>query len=1186
MSDLSDFVSAVLGLYDGPIACDVDDQTTTLSTAEEIEAASGHLRIQSLQPNGDTPFVWAFMAVTIDGDIESMRLRPTAALAKGDTRLLFWSFDSLYPREALETFAERFEAPLDEPIPTPGTDGWELAVCDASVYYTWDDFDRVYGDGDAQADASFPSQPEPPPWEEPEVKWADAVIKTPGYLPDNDPVMQVPYTVTVGAGRDSMNWKPQTLPLGQIFAFMAQHKEGKKDGLSFVLADMAPGMRKIDAVKSLGFVGLDIDTGMSTEEINQRLAKLGCLAICYTTHSHMKGQTEVRKDTMTRWALKNEIDPKAADLVQRYLQQEKHYDPSVAKTAVVIEEKHQNEGITLIVKHKPMAKHRIVLPLEEPFEIAKEGNTQKEAQNRWRLIPQALARMLGDLPIDRTGSDANRLYYLPRHDKGAPFEGSIFGGPRLNWKKLNLTDPLAEAADEMNKGRSKSITPEGRELGRWFLKKGHGFQLAEVIRDYAPDRVRSDMGTKIEIECPFDENHSNAGDPDDRACMVANAGDGPAESFVVSCRHESCQDPTSLDFIGKMIKDGWFEKAALEDEVYNALAPEDAPNPEVAVAIQEVDDARAEYELLVDALTKDSREEEIETALKKVLEADLSAIERLRIDTKIKKTFGFTEKAMKAIYAGPKAELKEKDKSKSKNSTRRDPDGRIIFAFTGEPDMIAAAEVCKSSLKEANQALPWYAHMDQQPVAMVQNEARRVSFRAMTSGRLWAELNDRVTFMRIVDDAKEGARDFIPKLVAEQLYHKCPEFLPEAPKVIYTPIFNSRGQLIREPGWYPDDALMMPESAIAIPEISAVPTDEEVATAKQHLIGELLFDFPFLDTDDDGNDTDEPSRAHAMAMMLTPFMRPMINGCTPIFFVTKPLPGIGGTMLGQIPIRLFLGLEPTPMSYTENQEEMAKALLSAALNATRFMFFDDVKAFNNREIMRATTSGNVGGRLLGGNNMAEVANDFTWIATGNNPYITPEMGRRICYIRMNGKFTQEELNKRVFRHPEGNTWIMDTREVSIHALLTLIQNWIAKDMPSFTERKLTSFEDWSRKVGGVLEAAGIPGFLNNAKALEADITEAALRELVTTWFKKHNVEAMTSTQLYDMACNEGSELIEGSPDDSRTKKKFVGFLKNIENRTFEVGALRLMVVHAVNKQRSPIYFLRVLEEEKKTEAAA
>ena len=72
----------------------------------------------------------------------------------------------------------------------------------------------------------------------------------------------------------------------------------------------------------------------------------------------------------------------------------------------------------------------------------------------------------------------------------------------------------------------------------------------------------------------------------ERACLVVNAGEGAGEFFTVSCRHESCQDRTMLDMVGKMVTDGWFEREELDSEHYNALAPEDAPDAEAEASIR------------------------------------------------------------------------------------------------------------------------------------------------------------------------------------------------------------------------------------------------------------------------------------------------------------------------------------------------------------------------------------------------------------------------------------------------------------------------------------------------------------------------------------------------------------------------------------------------------------------------
>lgn len=115
-------------------------------------------------------------------------------------------------------------------------------------------------------------------------------------------------------------------------------------------------------------------------------------------------------------------------------------------------------------------------------------------------------------------------------------------------------------------------------LGRWSIDHAQYFQAADAIRDHDPDRIRTHGTTKIDIQCPFDDEHSNPGDPDDKACMVINAGDGVAETFIIKCQHDSCQSRTSLDMLGKLIADDALPADILEDDAYNPL-PEGAAEP-------------------------------------------------------------------------------------------------------------------------------------------------------------------------------------------------------------------------------------------------------------------------------------------------------------------------------------------------------------------------------------------------------------------------------------------------------------------------------------------------------------------------------------------------------------------------------------------------------------------------------
>lgn len=1219
MSPLLDFFGALFGAAETPVRVTIGDIAQETRDADLLEANEGDVLAEALLPDGTVPFMWAAQDDSDPEDWASCALAVTAALYNPVTRttLLFWAFDNPVPAEALTEIAAKFEIALDEPFPTPGVGDWLLAGYDADTFYSFEVFERAYGDpgpsdgeiyaaisqrateaaegvnlNDAaeslHADTAYAELTEPveaaevAPWDdEPEQTfgvYGDAVVKAP--YSEADAQLQNPITVTVGAGSKSTHWKPTTMPLGAFVAMLSQHKVGAKDGMAWVLGDMVGGMRNIKAVKSLTAVGLDIDTGMSSEAIDAELKKLGCLAIRYTTHSHMRGQIEVPKDTIGRWLEKTRDgvgDLTDDETIRDFLHEFKKYEREIADTASFAGWEHTDKGIVAKIDHAPMPKNRVVLPLAKPFIIADEGQTQKDAETKWRKIPAALATQLGGIPLDKTGSDPNRLFYLPRHAKNAQFEIALFGGPCLDWNELELDDPYELLAGEMNQGRSKSTTEGGKELGRWFKKCGHGFQIADLIRDHAADRVRSDNNSKMEIECPFDEHHSNAGDPEDRACLVVNAGEGAGEFFTVSCRHESCQDRTMLDMVGKMVTDGWFDREELESEHYNALAPEDAPDPKAAMKIAKQDEARKEAETVNDGLNHESEEEEVRAAIKTILDADLGKIKEERELTKIRKQVGSSAAVWKQVVAGVRNPRGGKDDDGKKAKVRRDDHGRVIFPFQGEIDFHDAAGHCMETLIQASKKEPKFATLEDKPVMMSHTKTGRVCFTELSNRRLWAELNSRITFCRVVDDGGDGPRNSVPKEVADQIYETAYEQLPPAPEIIYTPMFNASGKMIVEPGWYKEDEILVPRLDIDVPEIPAMPTAEDVEAAVSLLLNDLLPDFPFLDTRMDGSESREPSQANALAMILTPFMRRMIDGCTPVFFISKPQPGTGGTLLGRIPMILFDGEESPSMIYTENPDEMAKGLLAGALAARSHMFFDDVKAFNNREILRATTSNQIGGRVLGATKTAEVANRFNWIATGNNPFITSEMERRICWVRMNAQMP--DIQNRKYRHPDFNVWLKTNRAQIIGAILTLIQHWIVNtDCARFTERKQASFEDWAAKVGGVLQAAGVEGFLDNRREAMLDMDDAATMMFLRHWWKKTGQEPINPNDLFQEADNIGSDLIDGNAEDRRTKQKFIRFIQGIEGRAFDLDGKNVAVQRTMDQDKAPAFRLTMIEK--------
>lgn len=543
-----DLLNALYSGTSSPIPITVDGIATTSETFTSWAAPDGQVEVSANMSEGVAYLIGKMDSVGRDA-VNECRLLPTAAIFNGDTMYVMWAFDvSVSCEDAGSVAAEAGMLHPEAYIPLPPAGGFEIVCADMGRVYSLTQIREAY----------VP------------VTYANATVVAPYAEADyaSDTV------ITFGSKRDSKHWKPLTMPAGAFIALLCRHKEGAKDGQAFVLGDLVPGQRLKTSVKALYGVGLDIDTGTPTETIDAALKKLGCLAVRYSTHSSGKTKTEIKKDNVVKFAGDREIDDA---LMHEFLIAVEQWDRTIIDTVAYHGVEHTEKGLVCQITHAPMPRHRIVLLFKKPFDMNKEAPTQAEAMKKWAKVPEALANLLG-VPFDTSCTDPSRLFYLPRHAKGEPFSISLFGGPYFDWRTLELENTIDKLASATSQGKSKSVTEKGRELGRWHVKRGHGFQIADVLDAHAPDRIRHNTGHGYEIECPFDENHHNPGDQEDRACIVVNAGEGPSEFFTISCRHEGCRDKTMLDMLGKMLTDGWFAESVLEDEQFNAIV-EDVLKP-------------------------------------------------------------------------------------------------------------------------------------------------------------------------------------------------------------------------------------------------------------------------------------------------------------------------------------------------------------------------------------------------------------------------------------------------------------------------------------------------------------------------------------------------------------------------------------------------------------------------------
>ncbi len=113
--------------------------------------------------------------------------------------------------------------------------------------------------------------------------------------------------------------------------------------------------------------------------------------------------------------------------------------------------------------------------------------------------------------------------------------------------------------------------------------------------------------------------------------------------------------------------------------------------------------------------------------------------------------------------------------------------------------------------------------------------------------------------------------------------------LPVLAGIVTAPVLGRGGVLLTEPGYHPDARLLYrPPPGFVLPPVPERPTPAEIAAARNLLLDDLLGDFPF---------TGEAERAHALALLLLGFVRPMIDAPTPLHMIEKPTPGTGATLM-------------------------------------------------------------------------------------------------------------------------------------------------------------------------------------------------------------------------------------------------------------------------------------------------
>lgn len=333
--------------------------------------------------------------------------------------------------------------------------------------------------------------------------------------------------------------------------------------------------------------------------------------------------------------------------------------------------------------------------------------------------------------------------------------------------------------------------------------------------------------------------------------------------------------------------------------------------------------------------------------------------------------------------------------------------------------------------------------------------------------------------------------------------------------IIESPVFTQEGRLIVEPGYDRETRLWYhPVGGLVVPSVPDRPTDDDIAAARR-LILDLLADFPF--------DSDA-SRANAVALMLLPFVRAMIDGPTPLHAIDAPTEGTGKGLLVDCCCLVSTGREARTQAECHGEEEWSKVVTSILYGGQDHVFFDNVAyPLNSATLAEALTSRYHQGRVLGKSKMVTVPVRLVWITAGNNLKASKEITRRMVLIRLDAGVEHPD-QRSGFRHENLRSWVKDERGKLVWACLTLCQGWIAAGRRSLKPREpMGSYEAWAGVMSGLLTAAGITGFLDNRQELISEVnnSDEEWRELVLAWFVQFGNQAVSSKDVHQLCVDKG-----------------------------------------------------------------
>lgn len=383
---------------------------------------------------------------------------------------------------------------------------------------------------------------------------------------------------------------------------------------------------------------------------------------------------------------------------------------------------------------------------------------------------------------------------------------------------------------------------------------------------------------------------------------------------------------------------------------------------------------------------------------------------------------------------------------------------------------------------------------------------------------------------------------------------------PPLEGITETPTVRMNGSILSEPGYDPDTRLYyVPAPNLNLPPLPSNPTQDDVKNSIE-LLKETICDFPF----------DGPgSLANALAAIITPVLRPLINGPVPMTLFDKPQAGTGASLLADVTSIIATGRASAMLSAPKEDEDWRKSITSLLLLGRNVVTIDNIEGrLVSPSLAAALTSTAWQDRILGHSQMVIIPHRVSWIGTGNNIRLTGDLPRRCFWVRMDAKQARP-WQRTGFRHPKLVQWITESRGTIIVAILIIAKSWILAGRPSKELPVMGSFESWVDLIGNILEFAGIQGFLMNLEEMydTADEETPQWENFVSVWHETLHSNYYTVAELSDFFKTDKA-LADAIPIDIADSIEDKGFTRKLGKALAKRAGVRFLNNLVINKGRT------------------